>query len=364
MPSYTGQYTRTVVGNDEVWVLKSSGTFTVEALITVEALVVGGGGAGGSGDGGGGGAGGISYASSRGIGAGSHAVVVGAGGVRGNVAPNTVSTNGGASSFNGMIGNGGGAGQSWASGVPQDGGSGGGGRSGSAMLYGKTTGNVGPQVFGNNGGHGNYPNSDSNYHQGGGGGAGAAGSIGNGGAGRAFSITGTSTYYGGGGGGSNASNGHTDWHPGGSGGGGRGASSGAGNVAVAGTNNLGGGGGGGVGEGDTQGANRLGANGGSGVVILRFSQIRKVTVTAGTGLSSNKTGINWVINGSAFSVTFTADNSYIIDTILINGSAFNVTNRRTQTVSIASVTSDITIAATARRSTVSAGSLLAQQGTQ
>lgn len=102
---------------------------------------------------------------------------------------------------------------------------------------------------------------------GGGGGAGGAGAdgvsttaCGNGGIGKAFTISGLSTYYGGGGGGGKGATGGTQGL-GGAGGGGNGLSAASGTIP-SGTTNTGGGGGGGPGS--------TGGNGGSGIVIMRY----------------------------------------------------------------------------------------------
>ena len=111
------------------------------------------------------------------------------------------------------------------------------------------TSNNGGIGYGNIGGASRY---SAPYPQGSGGGAGAAGSIGgNGGVGKAFSISGTSTYYSGGGGQCTNSGGITS---GGAGGGGRNGPGAA---------NTGGGAGGGQGL-------HLNYSGGSGIVFVRY----------------------------------------------------------------------------------------------
>ena len=227
--------------------------YAVPTAVTV--LVVGAGGGGARNDGtpnesgGGGGAGGLIYVPSYSITQGqSYTVTIGAGGVgtggggSNNGQPNQSSDSRSGQSGNNTIFNdliaigGGGGGEDAAS---QGGCGGGSGRTSSTVALGvqsSQTGLSGTYGYGYNGGRGG---SNGSACAGGGGGAGSVGgdsqggNAGSGGNGRAYSITGTSTYYAGGGGG--AQNGS-----GGPGGGGNG-----GTTPSSGTANTGGGGGGG-----------------------------------------------------------------------------------------------------------------------
>jgi uncharacterized repeat protein (TIGR02543 family) len=282
------------VGNDYAFTVPSSST-------AIDYLIVGGGGGGASGGGGGGGV----------LSANDYVVTpntvltisVGAGGSggAGGLALAQQGGQGGSSTFNSITAFGGGGGGSAGAGstTSQNGASGGGSRfdcdTVPCQRWG-TLGNAGTGIKdqGNNGGTATY----SSYGAGGGGGgAGGPGFNtiqphlgGNGGAGKASSITGSSTYYGGGGGGGVNQNGNVyvgfvsnsfvsnsatvltnGGGIGGQGGGGRGSSygysSGTRGVnanATAGGANTGGGGGG-VDPEDTGGK-----DGGSGVVIIRW----------------------------------------------------------------------------------------------
>lgn len=237
--------TITTSGGFTIHTFTGSGTFVANRSMQVETLVIAGGGGGGDDVGGGGGGGGYRTTTELSLAAStSYPVVVGAGGVRGAYSG---ATQGGESSFAGIISAGGGRGAGYAN-AAGAGGSGGGGGSGAAGGAGNTPATTPSQ--GNNGASGAYINGPGA----GGGGAGSAGSGVNGGAGASSSITGTAvTRAGGGAGGSG-----TSGEPGGTGG-----SGGGGNPGVAGTANTGGGGGGG-----NFTANA--ANGGSGVVIIRY----------------------------------------------------------------------------------------------
>ena len=248
----------------------SSGTFTVSTVGsfgTVEYLVVGGGGGGGTNPGGGGGAGGfrtnvVGQTSGRNSGAEasmsvsatSYGVTVGGGGGRGNnLGGNTLPTNGGNSSFNGVTSLGGGAGGFYWVRAGLGGGAGGGGLSGADYGNG-TAGQGGDGMTG------------SGYRCGGGGGAGTAGSVstGNGGSGLSSTIrgsAGTITICGGGGGG----NYYAAPGSGGSGGGGNG--DGYSNRAGDGSQYGAGGGGGFVNAGY---GDRGGGSGAQGVVYIRY----------------------------------------------------------------------------------------------
>lgn len=240
----------------------SNGTLNVTTAGLCDILLVGGGGGGGCYAGAGGGAGGVLYIENAYLPAGSHSVVVGAGGE----ALIAAYTNQGISGQNGfpsslwkyyVPGGGGGGGyefvynsSSYGSGHGEHGASGGGATAGPGTAQPPGSGVPG---IGHDGGV-NYANS----YSGGGGGAGAPGgdatvsSNGNGGDGISNSITGSAVTYGGGGGGGVGA-------VGGAGGGGDGG--------VDGTDGLGGGGGG-VGSPPTGGSTGTTA-GGSGIVIVR-----------------------------------------------------------------------------------------------
>ena len=238
----------------------------------MEVLVVGGGGGGGAcniSDGGasGGGAGGVLFDSSFKVSSGkNYPVSVGTGGNRAT-SDGTHAVNGKNSLFDTMIAFGGGGGGST--------------RDTSPVPSGASGGGAGSDNSPNDGGSGTPGQGfDGGYNstgtQGaGGGGAGAAGqganyagtgntTAGAGGIGKAFSISGTSTYYGGGGGGGKYQNGTGSAGAGGNGGGGAGGKGANGSNA---TDNTGGGGGGG---GMAPGAAREGGEGGSGIVIIAY----------------------------------------------------------------------------------------------
>jgi uncharacterized protein (TIGR02145 family) len=265
--------------------LSGTSTFTPATTGNVEYLIVagGGGGGGGSSDAGGGGGGGGGYrtnvfgsVSGGGSGAeavmlisaGSYNVVVGSGGA-GRVGT-TAGSNGGTSSFNGIVSLGGGvAGQqaSYAGVAGASGGGGGGGDGYGVQLNTAGAGTANQGFAGGRGGHlGGYW-----LGGGGGGGASAAGADvaatqgGAGGNGVSSVISGSAVIRGGGGGGSiNTNTGVRSPGAGGAGGGGVGgyttpAQGGDGSV------NTGGGGGGGSHPGTISGG-----SGGSGIVIIRY----------------------------------------------------------------------------------------------
>ena len=213
----------------------------------VEYLIVGGGGSGGNNYGGGGGAGALRTnlgGTPLTLSAGTHAVVVGAGG--GGVAGNVAGNPGGASFAFGLKANGGGSGGGANGNVGGGPGGSGGGTSGSSVLSGP--GNAG---YGNRGG---APVSFTGAGGGGAGsvGGGAANTLG--GVGLQSSISGWSTWYAAGGAGVyNATSAS-----------GIGGNCQSGQPAGAGVANTGSGGGANTGTGVGSGA------GGSGIVILRY----------------------------------------------------------------------------------------------
>lgn len=272
-------------------------------MANVRVLVVAGGGGGGDPtNGGGGGGGGVAKKAAHAVIFGSYAVTVGAGGA--------VNANGGDSSFDSIIGKGGGAGGN-AGGADENGdagGSGGGGArdtstGGASNQANPTNGATG---FGNAGGNGG---SAPFGGAGGGGGAGAAGSNGqsdgtapgevggNGGNGTADDISGSSVTYGGGGGGSCESNENRGMGGTGGGGNGQGSSS----ASTVGTANLGGGGGGG---------HTVGRAGGSGVVIIRYATADfPVACTGGSISTDGSDTIHTFTTSGTFSVVAVAPTS-------------------------------------------------------
>tara|TARA_B100001250_G_scaffold38201_1_gene30492 strand:+ start:6056 stop:7966 length:1911 start_codon:yes stop_codon:yes gene_type:complete len=271
--------------------------------VNVEYLVVGGGGGGGGGDvGAGGGAGGFrtnkTGAQSGGgcaaeasmvVTAGTYPVVVGAGGNGGSSSGSNAS-DGGDSSWNGIVSEGGGGGPGWSASNGRPGGSG----SGSTGQGGNNPG-TGTNCQGFAGGTGL---GGSNYPQGGGGGAGAVGEsapnqnqAGAGGAGlpnpfqdsNIGQSSGGQRYLAGGGGGgveSNATVGN-----GGVGGGGIGGRQSPNLDPGNGLPNTGGGGGG--------EDNQTGGSGGSGVVILRYAFVDDGTsVPAIAGASEDNPAVS------------------------------------------------------------------------
>ena len=247
-----------------VHVFNNSSVFYVNANISAECLIVGGGGAthqGGDGNAGngGGGAGGLLHITNLNFSADSEYIMfVGAGASSGSNGNNSKITG----NLNGIeteiVALGGGKGGGFKQ-VGNIGGSGGGG--GGRIL---TLGGTGTPGQGNRGGRARSNDTPGNSAGGGGGGAGTVGGDGNtaniggaGGNGLEFDITGTATYYAGGGGAQGSDGGGL----GGLGGGGNGGlGSGA---ATNGSLNTGGGGGG---RRDTA----LGGSGGSGVIIVKY----------------------------------------------------------------------------------------------
>jgi hypothetical protein len=265
----------------------------VNAPLTVDILVVGGGGAGGNSTsvwgtpnlkGGGGGAGGVLHRTGVYVVA-PVSVGIGVGGNRSYVVGNS-GYSGVESAFGAYIareGGGGGGGGSTSE-VGKDGGSGGGsGRGFGSAQYGGGQGTVGQ---GHDGG-GRFDAYMMYYSGGGGGGAGTQGAWpgvgspkGDGGLGYLCDISGTPTYYGGGGGGGSSylwSVDHWSYYAGlgGSGSGGDGAGQTdtiAYTLATDGVSNTGGGGGGGGSQltGEVIHDSQLGGRGGSGIVIVRY----------------------------------------------------------------------------------------------
>jgi len=235
--------TITTFGDYVIHNFTSSGIFTVtdSSLTEVDVLVVGGGGGGGSPYGAGGGGGGaVLYSANATLSSSPITVTVGNGGIGAD--PSAAPGDGGASSFDGLVANGGkggigSGGQGGASGSENAGGSGvatyAGGGGGGAIDPGEAANEVGP---------GNYD-------------------AGDGGLGIESAISGASIYYGGGGGGGTTGGNHGN---GGLGGGGRGKNSpDPGDSGSAFT----GGGGGGSGGGPYNGG-----SGGSGVIIVRYKK--------------------------------------------------------------------------------------------
>ena len=167
----------------------TSGTFSCFDSSFVEVLVVAGGGGGGGTIRGGGGGGGVVYCASY-LASGDIRVTIGAGGA-GGAPGETSGSNGENSSFGSLIAIGGGSG---------DAGTGGSGGGANRV---QTTGGIGIDGQGNNGG-GSIAN-DNTCGGGGGagtiGGAGGVSGSGKGGNGLRFSISGSIVCYGGGGGG-------------------------------------------------------------------------------------------------------------------------------------------------------------------
>ena len=255
--SVTGGEPPIISGSYTIRTFNVGGTLGVTGgSIDIDYLGVGGGGGGGYG---GGGAGGY-QTGTRTLAPGSYSVTIGLGGP-GRASGTDDSSNGGESSFAGIISEGGGGGGVWGNDGNSGGSGGGGGKSGNG-------GNgIGGQ--GNNGGNGKGGNSCSNCGGGGGGGFTTVGSDGTrtaGGTGGAGGVFNLAIYAGGGGGGTK--NGGTVGAGGAGAGGGGAGGNGKTVYATAGALNRGGGGGGG---GRTSGGtNRAGAAGGSGVGIVKY----------------------------------------------------------------------------------------------
>ena len=240
--TYSGNFkihTFTTVGNTNFQITQPS-------ITQIQVLVVGGGGSGGACTGGGGGGGGAAFVGSQTISQGTYTVTVGAGGVPSAVDPYQGS-NGGNSSFNSIIGIGGGTGGiyqgSFTYGAGSNGGCGGGacgpssavglplqsgGYAGGTAATGGPGGGGGGMgsvgsnatlplgasswVGGNGGNGGSYTIGGATYVVSGGGGGGSfnagtgsaagTGGTGGGGNGSISTVGGNATYYGGGGGGS------------------------------------------------------------------------------------------------------------------------------------------------------------------
>lgn len=318
--------TSSTVGDDTVWQFT-----TVEVCVWappssvsfIDVLVVGGGGGGGAiAAGGGGGAGGVLFGSR--LAAPSGVIVeVGAGGAAGLLTGVCRGGTGGDSFFGGAVALGGGGGGCYNTAESPDrnasvGGSGGGhgevaiARSGAPSTQ---TAPSGYQSFGNAGG------SVDTFVEGGsgGGGAGAAGKSpvavagpdvpGDGGDGKAFDITGSSTYYAGGGGGGAWSSPGVTGGVGGQGGGGSGGGPTSGSLPTAGQANSGGGGGG---SGYPAGALSEGAAGGSGIVIVRSRPaVTSFAVSAASaGNGSAAASPTSVSSGGSATLTATANTGY------------------------------------------------------
>jgi len=275
--------TETIVGNYCIHTFLSSGTFNIPSgNLSADVLVVAGGGGGGESTvpGGGGGAGGYVYVESTSVVAGSHTVIVGAGGAGGSgsgscgIGSGWEGLSGSNSSLGDIVAVGGGGGAAYCPSENNNGGNGGSGGGGSFPIGG--LGGLGTINQGNNGGDGGDGGDEGGRGGGGGGGAGTIGvtgtvtSGGNGGNGLTNSISGTTvTYAGGGGGGVWDCWGHPEYPAGtgGSGGGGDGTCNQNGEDGIP---NSGGGGGG---TGWYYGSESNGGAGGSGIVIVRYSKV-------------------------------------------------------------------------------------------
>ena len=256
---------------------------------TVEYLVVAGGGAGGgggNGSGGGGGAGGY-LASTVTLALGTtYTVTVGDGGApyvnaygRGSSGENSSISGFGLTTITAIGGGGGGYGHN-AGETALSGGSGGG--AGRTRVYTNNPGGTSTSGQGNDGGNVATDFGNNQWAGGGGGGSNTAGQDGvpnvggNGGSGTSNSITGSSNTYAAGGGGGVWGAGDTPGTGGDSSAGNGGEGSGGATTGGNATDNTGSGAGGG-------GWDSQGGTGGSGVIILRYSDSRTATYTAGTG---------------------------------------------------------------------------------
>jgi len=248
-----------------------AGTFTVPTgLTSVDVLVVAGGGGSSGGipnsaPGAGGGAGGLIYVPGFTVTPGASVPYNVGGGGSGQ--PGTgYGQDGQNSTFDTLTAIGGGGAAGWSGQTGRAGGSGAGGSipnaGGGPGQQPSQPGQSGQFGFGNPGGSGQSYQNPGNPNSGGGGGAGGSGSpSGPGGVGRAYSISGSSTYYAGGGsgGGSPKSGGQ----------GGGGSSPGPTSPGTPGSANRGGGGGGGsVSQADS--GPTSGGSGGSGIVIISY----------------------------------------------------------------------------------------------
>ena len=296
--------------------LSLSGLTITDPPLYVDYLVVAGGGAGAwanSGStfraGGGGGAGGYRNSFNNEISGGGGAsentfeaalatnyIVTVGGGAAAQTSSHVVPTNawnGSNSVFHSITSLGGGAGGFYSGNPGIPGGSGGGG--GGQSEGGAQAGGLGETGQGYNGASmsGSYGGP-----AGGGGGAGEAGNTDGGGAGgdgATSSITGTAVVRAGGGGG-----GASGGSAGGDGGGGNGGNVG---VGLPGTANTGGGGGGG--RNSSSSGLQSGGSGGSGIVILRYSNTKTLTKTAGLTATTSTVGTDKVTIFTAGTGTIT-----------------------------------------------------------
>lgn len=303
-PSLPTGGTVTSIGNENIHVFTSSGTFnTPVALNGATVMVVGGGGGGGNARGGGGGAGGLVLNTNFNIAAGNTSATVGNGGA--------ASTAGGNSVFGSITAIGGGRGGSH---LNNDAGGNGGSGGGAAMNYNTNifAGGTATAGQGFNGATSGNQGNDNPRNTGGGGGAGQAGTIGAGG--NATWTTGTppkggdgifvsqfstvggfpAGWYAGGGGGAR---GGTDRSGagaglGGNGGGGNGGGIGAQSNGVA---NTGGGGGGSEGT---------GATGGSGVVMIRYTRPLWVSSNPSIATVNELTGLVTAVSVGSTMITY------------------------------------------------------------
>jgi hypothetical protein len=276
-PKATGGDTIMTDGTYWYHTFLSSGTFTPNAALSCDYLVVAGGGGGSAGGGGAGGlrstvtatGGGGSLESALSLASGTgYTVTIGAGGAGGAADANTGvnGTNGSNSVFSTITSTGGGGGAKDGTANGNNGGSGGG-------LGWNNVGQVVGTGTANQGFNGGSFIASGSFAAGGGGGAGAVGQTapnnntgGAGGAGVAITITGSSVTYAGGGGAACAITPGVGG-AGGAGGGGTGGNGGTGGTGgTAGTANTGGGGGGRTNQGTP-----TAYAGGSGIVIVRYA---------------------------------------------------------------------------------------------
>ena len=281
--------TTSTFGSYTLHTFTSSGNIVVaDGPKTVDILVVAGGGGGGSRHASGAGGGGLIYKPSHMLSVGTHAVVIGAGGI-GGTGQGTVGTVGGDTTVatTAFVAKGGGTQEIDIGQDGMDGGSGGGAgydgstpRTGGASIQSSQPGDSGTYGFGFAGGNNSLDPAPIGYQAAGGGGAGAvggntapsgAGNTNFGGAGKDMSATygtavGASGIFAGGGGG-----GTSTGTAGAGGSGGGGAGSDASNATAGTVNTGGGGGGGGCCSGPGPAGSGFGGNGGSGIVIVRYA---------------------------------------------------------------------------------------------
>lgn len=310
--------------DDKYLLFNSSGSFTLNANLNVDILVVGGGGGGGGDMGGGGGGGGVVYQTNVSLSAGNYSITVGAGGNgapegginQGSITFNSVDGTTGNDSkiqFGGSdltiggityVGKGGGGGGNYDAGgsyngtTGKSGGSGGGAGGGFSGTSGGGSATQGNTYFnGSTNVAGGYAGSarigwqtSGAYIGGGGGGAGGSPISGspNGNLGVQVNITGTNSWYAAGGGAGVIKPTAQSTLVGGVGGNGIGGDGNLGLqsgavVTIAtkpnGTANTGAGGGGGVMYYNSGTKANGGGNGGSGVVIIRFRETRQEGIT-------------------------------------------------------------------------------------